>query len=309
LPTVPSLIELTATVELKLTDTQEAELHRLLRFYNREAERCSKARAFLAGCVMAGAELETALMLMVDIYPEDEGFSLQPMPTLSIIIPVLDEAATIAGALAALEPCRARHAEIIVVDGGSRDGTVEAVRRFADRVMTAPRGRGSQMNAGAAAAHGDVLLFLHADTRLPADADRLVVDTLEQSNRVWGRFDVTIAGRSPFLRVVAAMMNLRSRITGIATGDQAMFMTRAAFAQAGGFPDIPLMEDIVLSRRLKRLGRPACLAARATTSGRRWDRDGVVRTVVTMWRLRLAFFLGAEPARLARRYGYGVRDA
>jgi rSAM/selenodomain-associated transferase 2 len=234
---------------------------------------------------------------------------MAPMPQLSIVIPVLDEAATIADALAALAPDRARGAELIVVDGGSRDETAEAARPLADKVIAAPRGRGSQMNAGAAAAQGDVLLFLHADTRLPPEADRLVVDALARSKRAWGRFDVTIAGRSPFLRVVAAMMNLRSRLTGIATGDQAMFMTRAAFAQAGGFPDIPLMEDIVLSRRLKSVSPPACLSARATTSGRRWDRDGVVRTILTMWRLRLAFFLGAEPARLARRYGYGVREA
>jgi rSAM/selenodomain-associated transferase 2 len=234
---------------------------------------------------------------------------MAPMPQLSIVIPVLDEAATIADALAALAPDRARGAEVIVVDGGSRDDTVETARPRADRVITAPRGRGSQMNAGAAAAQGDVLLFLHADTRLPPEADRLVLAALERSRRAWGRFDVTIAGRSPFLHVVAAMMNLRSRLTGIATGDQAMFMTRAAFAQAGGFPDIPLMEDIVLSRRLKNVSPPACLNARVTTSGRRWDRDGVVRTVLMMWRLRFAFFLGAEPARLARQYGYGVRDA
>jgi rSAM/selenodomain-associated transferase 2 len=230
------------------------------------------------------------------------------MSALSIIIPVLDEAATIAEALAALAPCRARGAEVIVVDGGSRDETVETARPLADRILTAPRGRGSQMNAGAAAARGDALLCLHADTRLPPEADRLVVDALKQ-HRVWGRFDVTIAGRSPLLPVVAAMMNVRSRITGIATGDQAMFVTREAFTRAGGFPDIALMEDIVLSRRLKHASRPACFAARVTTSGRRWDRDGVVRTVVMMWRLRLAFFLGAEPAGLARRYGYGVRDA
>src|SRR5262249_24118578 len=202
------------------------------------------------------------------------------MPSLSIIIPVLDEASTIVEALAALAPYRARGVEIIVVDGGSRDGTVQAARPLADRVMTAPRGRGSQMNAGAAAAEGDVLLFLHADTRLPAEADHAVVEATKQSGRVWGRFDVTIAGRSPFLRVVAAMITLRPRLTGIATGDQAMFATRAAFAQAGGFPDIALMEDIVLSRRLKALGRPACLPVRVMTSGRRWDRDGVIRTIV-----------------------------
>lgn len=231
------------------------------------------------------------------------------MPTLSIIIPVLDEAATIGDALAALAPYRARGAEIIVVDGGSRDDTIAAAGPLADKVIAAPRGRGSQMNAGAAVARGDVLMFLHADTRLPPDADRLVVDVLERAQRAWGRFDVTIAGRSPLLRIVAAMMNLRSRLTGIATGDQAMFVTRAAFARVGGFPDIALMEDIVLSRRLKAIGPPACLAARVTTSGRRWDRDGVVRTVLMMWRLRFAFFLGAEPERLARQYGYGVRDA
>jgi len=231
------------------------------------------------------------------------------MPQLSIIIPVLDEVAGIAASLAALAPLRGRGAEVIVVDGGSRDGTLEAASPLADVVITAPRGRGSQMNAGAAAAHGDVLLFLHADTRLPPDADRLVIDVLARSMHAWGRFDVTIAGRSPLLRVVAAMMNWRSRVTGIATGDQAMFMTRAAFAQAGGFPDIPLMEDVVLSRRLKAIGPPACLATRVTTSGRRWDRDGVLHTILMMWRLRLAFFLGAEPARLARQYGYGVRDA
>ncbi|HEV2955227.1 MAG TPA: TIGR04283 family arsenosugar biosynthesis glycosyltransferase [Xanthobacteraceae bacterium] len=231
------------------------------------------------------------------------------MPALSIIIPVLNEGAAIAPALAALEPYRTRGAEVIVVDGGSRDGTVEAARAGADQVISAPPGRGSQMNAGAAVAAGGVLLFLHADTRLPPDADRLLVDALQRSKRAWGRFDVTIAGRSPLLRVVAATMNLRSRATGIATGDQAMFMTRLAFAQAGGFPDIALMEDIVMSRRLKAVSPPACLSARVTTSGRRWDRDGVVRTILMMWRLRFAFFLGAEPARLARQYGYGVRDA
>jgi len=231
------------------------------------------------------------------------------MPSLSIIIPVLNEAAAIGDALAALAPCRARGVEVVVVDGGSRDGTAAIAHPLADHLLSAPRGRGSQMNAGATVAKGEVLLFLHADTRLPPDAERLVLMGLQASKRAWGRFDVTIAGRSPLLRLVAGLMNLRSRLTGIATGDHAMFVTREAFAQAGGFPDIPLMEDIVLSRRLKRIGRPACLPARVVTSGRRWDQHGIVRTTVMMWRLRLAFFLGAEPARLARRYGYGAGDA
>ncbi|PWB62563.1 MAG: glycosyl transferase, partial [Bradyrhizobiaceae bacterium] len=160
--------------------------------------------------------------------------------------------------------------------------------------------------AGAAAARGDILLFLHADTRLPADADRHVRDAL--SGRAWGRFDVAIAGGHPLLPLVAALMNRRSRLTGICTGDQALFATRAAFAQAGGFPEIALMEDVAISRRLKRVSRPACLAQRVVTSGRHWERRGVLRTILLMWRLRLAFFLGADPDLLARRYGYVPRS-
>ncbi len=230
------------------------------------------------------------------------------MPSLSVIIPVLDEAAGIAVALTALAPFRARGAEVIVVDGGSRDGTAELARPLADRTIAAPRGRAAQMNAGAAIAHGDVLLFLHADTVLPPHADALVLDGLSSAERVWGRFDVRIEGRNPLFRVIAGFMNWRSQITGIATGDQAIFVKQAAFEQAGGFPDIPLMEDVALSKRLKRLSRPLCLAAPVITSGRRWERRGLVPTVLLMWRLRLAYFFGAEPAALARRYGYAPRD-
>ncbi|MFL5047630.1 MAG: TIGR04283 family arsenosugar biosynthesis glycosyltransferase [Xanthobacteraceae bacterium] len=229
------------------------------------------------------------------------------MPGLSIILPVLDEADIIADALAALTPLRQRGAEVIVVDGGSRDGTVDLARPAADRVIASPRGRAAQMNAGAALARGAVLLFLHADTRLPGNADALVLAGLERSGRAWGRFDIAIAGRSPLLAIVAAAINFRSRLTRIATGDQAIFVSRDVFAAVGGFPDIALMEDVALSRALKRISRPVCVAAKVTTSGRRWEQHGVLRTVVLMWRLRLAYFLGAEPATLARRYGYVPR--
>ncbi len=226
------------------------------------------------------------------------------MARLSIIMPVLDEGDGIAGALDALAELRGLGVEVIVVDGGSHDATVQRARRRADHVLSSPRGRALQMNAGAAKATGDVLLFLHADTRLPPEAERLVLDGLARSAHQWGRFDVTIEGRHPMLGLVAVMMNLRSRITGIATGDQAIFVKRDAFQVAGGFPEIPLMEDIALSKRLKHTGRPLCLRERAITSGRRWEAHGVFRTILLMWRLRLAYFFGADPAALARRYRY-----
>jgi rSAM/selenodomain-associated transferase 2 len=229
-------------------------------------------------------------------------------PSLSIIIPVLDEAAAIVSALEALAPLRERGAETIVVDGGSADNTTLLAAPLVDRVIASARGRATQMNAGAAIANGDVLLFLHADTRLPADADRLVLDGLRGSRRSWGRFDVTIEGRHPLLPVVAALMNGRSRLTGIATGDQAMFVTRDGFNAAGGFPEIALMEDIELAHRLKRVSPPLCLRARVTTSGRRWEQRGVLRTIFLMWGLRLAYFFGAKPDALARHYGYAPND-
>lgn len=221
--------------------------------------------------------------------------------SLSIVIPVLNEAAGIEDALRALVPLRARGVEVVVADGGSTDGTPALARPLADHVLTGPRGRAVQMNAGAAAAHGDLLLFLHADTRLPHEADRLVHDALMV--HLWGHFDVRFDARGVFA-LIAFTMNLRSRLTGIATGDQAMFITRAAFTRAGGFPPIALMEDVALSAHLKRLGRPAALHARVTTAARRWQQQGVARTVLLMWRLRLAYFCGADPEKLARLYGY-----
>jgi rSAM/selenodomain-associated transferase 2 len=219
---------------------------------------------------------------------------------LSVVMPVLNEADGIEEALTSLAPLRARGVEVVVADGASSDATVALARPLADLVIESPRGRGAQMNAGAAAAGGDVLLFLHADTRLPRDADALIRDGLVRSGCVWGRFDVRIAGAHPLFAIIAAMMNLRSRITGIATGDQAIFISRAAFG--AGFPEIALMEDIAMTKRLKRTGPPLCIPSRVVTSGRRWEEQGVLRTIFLMWRLRLAYFLGANPARLARSY-------
>jgi rSAM/selenodomain-associated transferase 2 len=220
--------------------------------------------------------------------------------TLSVIMPALNEAARIGDCLAALQPLRAAGHELIVVDGGSDDGTAALARAAADRVLAAPRGRAAQMNAGARLARGEALIFVHADTRLPPHADALVIGALARS--AWGRFDVSIDSPRPLLRLVAAMMNLRSRVTGIATGDQAIFVRRALFEEQRGYAPIPLMEDVELSRRLRRVGAPACLRAWVWTSARRWEARGVLRTIALMWHLRLAFWLGADPARLAERY-------
>jgi rSAM/selenodomain-associated transferase 2 len=228
----------------------------------------------------------------------------EPASSLAIVMPVLNEAAGIEAALRALAPLRARGARVVVADGGSADDTLARARRFDGvEVIQAPRGRAAQMNAGALAAIGDgVLLFLHADTTLPPDADRLIAQALAGSQQVWGRFNVRIAGHPRMLRVVAACMNVRSRWSGIATGDQALFMTRAAFDAVGGFPEQPLMEDIEMSKRLRTLSRPACLRERVITSGRRWESRGVWHTIVLMWRLRWAYWRGASPQVLARRY-------
>lgn len=215
---------------------------------------------------------------------------------------MLNEAAGIEATLGALAPLRAQGVEVIVVDGGSSDDSVPRATPLADRVIAAERGRAQQMNAGAAATSAPLLLFLHADTRLPEHAAALVRHALHNGRHVWGRFDVHIEGRSVWLRVVATLMNLRSRVGGIATGDQAIFVTRAAFDAIGRFPRQPLMEDIELSRRLKRLSPPACLRARVTTSGRRWEQRGVWRTVVLMWRLRWLYWRGVPAEQLAARY-------
>ena len=221
---------------------------------------------------------------------------------LSIVVPALNEAACIVATLQALAPLRdGDEAEVIVVDGGSSDGTHALAAAWADQVLASPRGRARQMNAGAAAARGEVLLFLHADTRLPAAAQEAITQAITNGH-AWGRFDVRIVGRSRWLPMVAAMMNWRSRITGIATGDQAIFVTRSAFDAAGRFPDQALMEDIALTTRLRRISAPACLRAKVQTSGRRWDERGAWQTIVLMWRLRWRYWRGTPAESLARLY-------
>jgi rSAM/selenodomain-associated transferase 2 len=223
---------------------------------------------------------------------------------LSIIIPTLDESDTIGELLSDLSSLRPDGAEVIVADGGSIDGTPGLAAETVDRVLLAPRGRAAQMNAGAKAASGDLFWFLHADTRVPAEA---VVELREaiDAGASWGRFDVRLSGSQPLLRLVELGMNLRSRLTKLATGDQGIFVTRALFERIGGIPPIMLMEDIALSTLLRRVTGPACLSTRLITSSRRWETNGVVRTILMMWGLRLAYALGADPGRLARAYARG----
>jgi rSAM/selenodomain-associated transferase 2 len=232
----------------------------------------------------------------------------------SIIIPVLNEGETLSAALSDLAlNVQNESAEILIVDGGSSDNTIEIARRCATkfpenalRIIGAGRGRASQQNSGAGLASGEVLMFLHADTRLPHDGIRRAIDAFEGNESEWGRFDVRFDEEDVRMRVIAQMMNWRSRVTGVATGDQCIFVRRSAFFAAGGFPDQPLMEDIDLSTRLKQISKPICLRDRVTTSARRWRKHGVVRTVLLMWWIRFAHWLGVSPSTLARWYGYGV---
>ncbi len=222
---------------------------------------------------------------------------------ISIIVPVLNEAARLPAFLTDLQSL-AIGCELIVVDGGSDDATLAIAQSLGASVVTSAKGRAAQMNAGAAMAHGEHLLFLHADTQLPANFAGVIEAACANSQAAWGRFDVRIDGEGASLRLVAAMMGWRSRLTGIATGDQALFMHRALFATAGGFPAIALMEDIAFCKLAKKISAPICLPQRVVTSGRRWQQRGVWRTIVQMWWLRLAYFFGAAPEKLHHKY-YG----
>jgi rSAM/selenodomain-associated transferase 2 len=223
-------------------------------------------------------------------------------PKISIIIPILNEEAVITQTLFAMQPLRARGHEVIVVDGGSDDASLMHSQSLADRVVQGPRGRSRQMNAGASLANGEIFLFLHADTFLPEGADHLIISKMNQNGKIWGHFDVRLSGKHPLVRTIEFLMNWRSRFTGIATGDQGIFVRRKTFHSIGGFPAIDLMEDITLSKTLKKYGHPLCLRQRVIASSRRWEKNGIFRTVLLMWYLRLAYFFGADPQYLARLY-------
>lgn len=219
---------------------------------------------------------------------------------ISIIVPALNEAGHIGQTLEALQPLRTRGCEIIVVDGGSRDQTVTIAEPLADSVLISPPGRAEQMAAGADYASHPILWFLHADTLVPNDADKEIMLGLREHG--WGRFNVTLSGNHPLFRVIEKMINLRSCISGIATGDQGIFVRRAFLETIGGMPHLPLMEDVELSRLLKRLDRPTCITTPLQTSSRRWEQRGIVRTVLLMWWLRAAYALGVPAHRLAEWY-------
>ena len=224
------------------------------------------------------------------------------MRKISIIIPALNEADHIETCLSGLQGLRNGGHEVIVVDGGSTDNTQKLAMPLVDKILQHEKGRARQMNAGAGVASGDILLFLHTDTCLPQNIDKHILACIKESENCWGYFNVRLSGAHWLFRVIEWCMNLRSRITGIVTGDQAMFMTRLLYKHVKGFDEIELMEDIAMSSKLNRIVKPVCLKQRVITSSRRWERNGIVHTIFKMWRLRLAYYLGADPVSLARQY-------
>jgi rSAM/selenodomain-associated transferase 2 len=225
-------------------------------------------------------------------------------PVLSIIVPVHNQARSIGATLHALKPFRDRNAEIIVVDGGSSDDTAMLARPFADQVIRSPGSLARQMNEGAKVASGFIFLFLRPETTLPPDADTQVMYGRSRDTAVWGRFDLRIRGRHMLLPLVARFLNWRSRLSGTAAGDQAIFVQRESFFRVGGFRDIPVMADVDLSRRLKAITPPICVSSRVTVPGDRYDRDGVWKTLRRMSAMRWRYRMGAKPEALAKRYGY-----
>lgn len=222
---------------------------------------------------------------------------------LSIIIPVLNEEKTIGSVIENVKSSiSGDNYEIIVVDGGSNDNTVSIAKSSCDQLITSSAGRGVQLNYGARASQGDTLLFVHADTILPVEFDKMITNAISTSGKSWGRFDIKLSGKKYIFRIVESLVNLRSRITSISTGDQCLFMTRALFENVNGYKDIPLMEDIDISKRLKKISIPVCLPHKVITSSRRWEEKGIIRTILLMWWLRFMFFAGVSPDNLKRLY-------
>lgn len=219
---------------------------------------------------------------------------------LSIIIPVYNEVETIDILLDSLKPLMSKY-EIIIVDGGSLDGTREKVSNYSVKLINSKKGRAKQMNVGAELANGNVLLFLHADTFLPNDISELL--SLKDSEKAWGRFDLKLSSERSIFRLIETMINLRSRLTGIATGDQAIFVGKKLFKEVNGYQDIPLMEDVALSKDLRKIAKPMCLKSKVITSSRRWEKFGVLKMVFLMWILRFLYFIGFHPETLSRYYG------
>lgn len=221
----------------------------------------------------------------------------------SIIIPVLNDADKLRAQLESLQKARQLGHQVIVVDGGSKDGTAQEVNQgLVDVFLETARGRARQMNHGASAADGDLMLFLHADTRLPDQAMDLLDKAMREPRRCWGRFDIRLSGSATAFRVIESAMNLRSHLTGVVTGDQGLFVRRQTFRDIGGFPDIPLMEDVAISKLLRATSWPVRIKVAATTSSRRWEEHGVLSTMLLMWSLRLQYFLGVAPESLVRKY-------
>jgi len=221
---------------------------------------------------------------------------------ISIIIPVLNESVSLGSFLSALQIFRHQHCEIIVVDGGSHDQTCQIAEKYCDLLLSSSAGRARQMNAGANHASGSILLFLHADTILPANYFDLIFHQLSEKNKSWGRFNVALSGDALMFRLIESLMNFRSCFTGVCTGDQAIFVSRELFIKTGGFPDIDLMEDVAFSKVLKKIESPLCLKSRVVTSSRRWEKYGIWKTIFLMWRLRLAYFMGESPQKLKQKY-------
>lgn len=224
---------------------------------------------------------------------------------LSIIIPVLNEESSLSRLSSHLQSIRNQGHEVIIVDGGSSDNTLALSYELADQVIVSKPGRAIQMNSGATNATGDIFVFLHVDTFLPDNALQIIMAAM--TDNAWGRFDVRLSSNRLVFRLIESLINIRSCLTSIATGDQAMFVEKELFHRIGGFPEIALMEDVELSRRLKKIERPVCIKQKVITSSRRWESRGIVATVLLMWKLRLYYFLGMSPDRLNQLYRHVSR--